>query len=648
MNGPADGEWRLDPSLEQIERYSVLEEVGRGGMAVVYRGRDRSLDREVAIKVLHAHLADVPESRARFQQEARAVARLRHRNIIEIYDYAGSKAGEGPSYIVTEFIEGETLKAFMDEHDVFFPDVAALIAIEICEAIGHAHSIGIIHRDLKQENIMINRSGLLKLMDFGIAKVIDQQQQMTMTGSILGSPAHMAPEMLEGKELDTRSDLFSLGTILYWLATGQLPFAGKNPHQVLRRIMEGDYPDPQQINPEVGAGLARIIKRCLENRPEDRFASAEELRRALEDDLADLELEAPQAELKRFFVSPEKYLDDLRPRVAAKLLDRGRAHLRAKKHRQALEALDRLLALEPGHPEALALVSNIERRKRWLRRLGTTAACLVVMLAAAAATRAAIHLWPHDDDPSTEGLDAGLAAVGPLPTRDETPLAEEPKAPQPDAGLADAGARPRADRRRVAVVRPPIVRRGDPRRVGPISRLPADLPVEHEVKITIEPYFSRLLIDGKEVAKPEESNEYGIKFRKSLQVGKHRVTIENENCQTDEFEVLVPAELRSGNDLVFRRQLRFKPASLVIESEIADASVYVNGKFKGTAAESKKKPITIPIEGKTGRVQVRLSIAHPEAGELRKTVFFEAGKQKIHTAKRDDFKPRSRGQRVDP
>ena len=154
---------------------------------------------------------------------------------------------------------------------VLFVMVAAMIAIQICEAIGHAHSLQIIHRDLKPENIMVSEDGSLKLMDFGIAKVIDQQQQMTLTGTILGSPAHMAPELLEGKELDFRSDVFSLGTIIYWLATGHMPFAGKNPHQVIKQIVHGTYSDPQQVNPVVGDSLARIIRRALEQSPDDRY-----------------------------------------------------------------------------------------------------------------------------------------------------------------------------------------------------------------------------------------------------------------------------------------------------------------------------------------------------------------------------------------
>jgi predicted Ser/Thr protein kinase len=618
----------LDPSLQKIERYRVIEEVGRGGMAVVYRGRDRSLDREVAIKVLHAHLADAPESKARFQQEARAVAKLHHRNIIEIYDYADADAGDIPSYIVTEFIEGHTLKDFMEEHKAFFPEAAALIGMEICEAIGHAHGLGIIHRDLKPENMMIDQTRRLKLMDFGIAKVIDQQQQMTMTGSILGSPAHMAPEMLKGKDLDKRSDLFSVGTVLYWLATGQLPFTGNNPHQVLRRIMEGEYPDPQQVNPELGADLARIIKRSLATQPEDRYGSADDLKAALQETLTGLDLDSTPQELVRFFEKPSAYLRQLKPKVVTSLLERGRRQLKVKKHRQALEALDRLLAMEAGHPEALALVSGLERRKQWIRRLGILGASLAFLMLAATGTWAALTFWPQDLAKADAGLDAGLAAIGPG-LQKEPLLAEEPQLESPDAGsLATADAGPRASQDAGVIATRPDRRQphfADKRRVATKRSDPPPVLVEHAVEITSEPYFEELLVDGKLIAKAHKNNNYGNKFKGKLSVGSHRLTIRNKTCQELEKTLDVPEMTKSDAVLRFRYRLTFKPALLVIDSEVPDAEVFVNGEYEGIAAEIRRKLISIPVSGKTGKFEVRLRLTHQIAGEMRATIEVRAG-----------------------
>jgi len=226
---------RRQPDLQTMEqakipeRYRLLREVGQGGMAVVYRAIDETLKREVAIKILHPHLASEPESKARLEREAQSVAKLHHENILEIFDYSGLDSPS--SYIVTEFIDGQTLKELLAARPFGYPEIAALVAVEICGALAHAHAAGIIHRDVKPENVMIRKDGVLKLMDFGIAQAIDLQR-MTVTGQLLGSPAYMAPELIEGKPLDFRTDVFAVGIMLYQLATGSLPFAGKNPHAI--------------------------------------------------------------------------------------------------------------------------------------------------------------------------------------------------------------------------------------------------------------------------------------------------------------------------------------------------------------------------------------------------------------------------------
>ena len=151
-----------------LQKYTLLEEVGQGGMAVVYRGLDTNLNREVAVKILHPHLAKDQESKQRFQREAHAVAKLRHDNILEIYDYSGLASDE--SYIVTEFIHGSTLKAFLSKTPMVHAEIAAMVIIEVCKALDHAHELNIIHRDIKPENIMIRADGRIKLTDFGISQ----------------------------------------------------------------------------------------------------------------------------------------------------------------------------------------------------------------------------------------------------------------------------------------------------------------------------------------------------------------------------------------------------------------------------------------------------------------------------------------------
>jgi serine/threonine protein kinase len=251
-----------------LDKYELIERVGQGGMAVVYRGLDRSLKRTVAVKVLHKHLADSQEARDRFEREAHAVAKLRHENILEIFAFAGADSDD--SYIVTEFIDGVTLKEFITDHPLTFPELGAMMVLQIGRALAHAHAAGILHRDVKPENVMIRSDGVIKLTDFGISQMVDLGR-LTVTGQLLGSPAYMAPEHVEGQPLDFRTDVFACGIVLYQLTVGRLPFEGKNPHEILKRIAECKFPDPRTENPRIGNQLGKIILRCMARRPDDRY-----------------------------------------------------------------------------------------------------------------------------------------------------------------------------------------------------------------------------------------------------------------------------------------------------------------------------------------------------------------------------------------
>ncbi len=647
----------MDPNLEHLERYQVIEEVGRGGMAVVYRGQDRTLEREVAIKVLHPHLASTPEARARFRQEARAVAKLRHRNIIEIFDYDDGSSEGGISYIVTEFIEGLTLKAFLEQSKCFFPEIASLVAVEICDAISHAHDAGVIHRDLKPENIMITKDGRLKLMDFGIAKVVDQHEQMTVTGSILGSPAHMAPEMLEGKKLDARSDLFSLGTILYWMSTGRLPFTGTNPHQVLRGIIEGQFPDPQMVNPELGADLCRIIKRTLANNPEDRYASADELRHALLSQLEFLDLGSAQQELEKFFSDPEAYEKNLRPRVEVRLLARAKRAIAGKDYRPALEDLDRLLAMVPNHTEAISLVNGLERKKRLLK-MGLISAGVIAALCAIVIVSWA--MWAvylrMSENPASNGkatdsfgtsfidgtdkgdhVDAGIVA-----TQQGEVAQDGERSSESDTALSSAKGDESAhellkhpsdsNRTRMSI----SSARKSGKRLSMLQHADKLKVDSVPVQIVVQPYFQSVSIDGKQVAVLDEKNN-GLVANAHLGPGPHLVVVKNDTCQTLEFTALVPKDIAPHEVVKFRKRLKFKPATLVVDCSYPNALVFVDGKFKGTVSETKANPIVIPIEGRNPRPEVRLRLRHPKAGEVRTKLRVTAGRLTTRSVERSEF-----------
>src|SRR5260370_22125996 len=228
----------MDMIGRTLSRYRLLQEVGQGGMAIVYKAEDTTLHREVAVKVLHPHLAGQQESRDRLQREAHAVAKLRHENILEIFDYSGPDSAE--SYIVTEFIHGRTLKNFLVDNPLPFPEVAEMIASEVARALEHAHQFGVIHRDVKPENVMIRDDGLVKLTDFGIAQIVDKER-MTVTGQLLGSPAYIAPEHVEGRPLDFSTEVFTVGILTYKLSNGQMQIRGMTPQSVQQRIADRKF-----------------------------------------------------------------------------------------------------------------------------------------------------------------------------------------------------------------------------------------------------------------------------------------------------------------------------------------------------------------------------------------------------------------------
>jgi len=352
---------------EVLDKYELLERVGQGGMAVVYRGIDRSLKRVVAIKILHKHLSDYQEARDRFEREAQAVAKLRHENILEIFDYSGADDAEaaGASYIVTEFIDGHTLKQVITDRPIQFPEIGAMVILQVCRALGHAHHVGILHRDVKPENIMIRGDGVVKLMDFGISHMVDLER-LTVTGQLLGSPAYMAPEHVEGRPLDYRTDVFAAGIVLYQLTTGKLPFEGKNPHEVLKRIAECRFVDPRQVNPQIGNRLGRIILRAMAALPSDRYPAIGEMVVAIEGYLEESGIASDKiaSELGRYFNAPVAYEQAFETRLVDHLTTRGTKLLADDNRSAALDVFDRVLTVDPDNEKVLAILDGINRRRR--------------------------------------------------------------------------------------------------------------------------------------------------------------------------------------------------------------------------------------------------------------------------------------------
>ena len=541
---------------QHIGRYRIVEPLGQGGMSVVYKALDTSLERVVAIKVLHPHLAHNEDSRKRLAREARAVARLQHPNILEVYDFSSVDAEM--AYLVTEYIRGQTLREYLLKNPFAPPESAALVSAQLAAALAHAHGAGIVHRDLKAENVMIREDGLLKLMDFGIARLLDRDDRMTLTGSLVGSPAHMAPEIIEGEEATPASDVFSLGTLLYLLVTSELPFTGPNTSSTLRRILDGVYVDPRQKVPTVSDELAEVIARCLRRKPSDRYESAAALHAALADTLRALAFGPLETEWLAYHRDPVAHRAHLVPRMTEALLARAEASLSEKRPARALSHLSQILALEPQHPGAHRLMERMNRRRLLKRRAQ----------------------WMGGGILAATGLGLLLSSI---PGQVERPVETPASQTVPPAPVAVAPSVP-----------PPVALPSTP-----VEKKKATVDVETpmpplvELTVNIRPW-GHLRVDN-DPPDFEEKPRHVLKVRQGL----HRLIISCEkHCVEEGTEVSL--DVTSSSPRVLNVPAPLKPSRIVF-SGFPDEAVVTVGPLQREVKDIRLSPIEVvmPKEGST-------------------------------------------------
>jgi len=267
--------------VEIAGRYRLDERLGAGGMSTVYRARDSVLERQVAVKLLAEHLADDDGFVARFRREALAAAKLIHPNVVQVYD-SGLDTEAHRHFIVMEYVKGPTVAQLLREHDRLPVERAADIAAQACEGLEYAHRHGVIHRDVKPGNLIVNPDGVVKLVDFGIAKAAEDSH-ITKIGSVVGTAAYLSPERAQGDEATASADVYSLGVVVYQMLAGRLPYETASLTELATRQQEG-APDPlHELNREVPPALSRAVSRALAPTREHRYATAAEFGEAIRD-----------------------------------------------------------------------------------------------------------------------------------------------------------------------------------------------------------------------------------------------------------------------------------------------------------------------------------------------------------------------------
>jgi eukaryotic-like serine/threonine-protein kinase len=385
------------------DRYEVGRLLGTGGMAEVYEGRDRLLARRVAIKVLLGELGQDPSFLARFKREAQAAASLSHPNVVAVYD---TGVQDSTHFIVMEYVEGRTLRDLLRIGGPPPPERAALIAADVCNALAAAHARGLIHRDVKPANVMLTPDGTVKVMDFGIARATSSDT-ITQTHAVIGTAQYISPEQVEGREVDARSDLYSLGCLLYEMLTGRVPFAGESPVSIAYRHVREDPVPPRRINPRIPPALEAITLRAMAKHPANRYQTAAELRADLERALAGRPLAAAPAPVGGF--------DGPAPVT------------------QAMPPLP--YGYQPGgHPDELTAGGYAGRPKRRGRVAAVVLSLLTVLLAAGAFAVVARNARPDAADPSAvTTLSTSLAPPTTLPATTAPPTTLAPTTTQQQA-----------------------------------------------------------------------------------------------------------------------------------------------------------------------------------------------------------------------
>jgi serine/threonine protein kinase len=568
-------------------------------MATVYRARDKRLGREVAVKIIHRHLRENKEVGQRFASEARAVAKVKHPGVVEVYDVSEDDSEE--RFLVVELVRGKTLRQLLSDEQYLPPEVAAAIGIELAVALDHAHGLGVIHRDVKPENVLLRDVGetrrartsseqlekQVKLTDFGIAKLLDAQG-VTSTGQVLGSPAHMAPEQIEGGDVSARSDVFGLGVLLYECMVGKLPFDGKNPAQVLRRVLEGAFTPTERARPTIGAGLGAIVDRALAKDAKDRYASTGEVAEALRAELKLLGFDDPLSEIAAFLQDSKQYRTAFEERVVKSLVARGRKAREERDVPTASTSFNRALAYRPDDVDLISEVSSLARSQRLRQTLLQGAVILVGSLVIAAVLGGVFKIAAR-----LRGPDHKKAVAAATSAKSQKSATDAPRAGQPNGSAVPA--QPAHNKK--------------PRKAKVATDVPKE-PVEPggtaSVTVIVNgPANAKVVVDGQPF-----DNWFGGTLE--LPAGDHTFEFRPPNTECCKGPVTKTVSIRPGENQTVRGVIAWNPATL--EFKGAPLSTATCGEV---ATFNAPGSIVIPMQSASQRARCTVYPA-PGSGEAPK------------------------------
>lgn len=366
------------------DRYHIEESLGSGGMAVVFRATDLNLERQVAVKIMSDHdniieKDEIARKIARFRQEAKALAQLHHDGIVEIYDSDYDERTKS-YFIVMELITGPTLEEFIERHPTRLPEIGFAFVACICDAVEHAHNNSILHRDIKAANIMVTENGTIKLLDFGLARLLDSS--CSGSSRIIGTPPNMAPENFKGK-YSFWSDIYALGTVLYHVSCNRPAFPkDKAPAEVMCMILDREFQKPSFYNSAITETCEEVILKAMAKDPVDRYMSVALFREAIIEQLRLVGMENYSAETKAYFENPTSYEKQRIPQVVEQYLILARKSCELHELRAATIALNRILALDPGNREAKEILNTLPVSRsfpNWLKPVAIASASVCVL-----------------------------------------------------------------------------------------------------------------------------------------------------------------------------------------------------------------------------------------------------------------------------